>query len=104
MLQQINSTLKKKPTAVRDDAFWRVPLSVAGDGGQPDQVGLWFDQFSQVVGQQLALLDAALHRDLLLPPPSLTRLRQAEHRWFNRTLRNLQNQQNQTKPTEPTES
>ena len=68
-------SIRRRPTAVRDDAFGGVSLSVAGDGREADQVGLGFDEFSQVVGQQLPLLDVSLDGDLLLPPARLTHLK-----------------------------
>lgn len=76
----------RRHTAVRDDAFSGVSLAVAGDGGEADQVGLRFDEFSQIVGQQLPLLDGRLHGNLLLPPARLTHLKHKdkptpERRW-----------------------
>lgn len=67
-------TVGEQLTAVADDAFSGVALSKTSDGGEADQVGFWFDEFSQVVGQQLPLLDASFYRNLLLPPTRLTHL------------------------------
>lgn len=67
-------TVGDQLTAVADDALSGVALPKTSDGGEADQVGFRFDEFSQVVGQQLPLLDGSFYGNLLLPPTRLTHL------------------------------
>src|SRR4029434_3979251 len=55
--------------AVSDDSLCGVALSEAGDGGEAHLVGLWLNQFGQVVCDQLTPLNVSLLLDLRLPPP-----------------------------------
>lgn len=73
-----SGTVGHKHTAVADDAFSGVSLSKTSDGGESDQVGFWFDELRQVVGQQLPLLDGSFDGNLLLPPARLTHLTKTE--------------------------
>src|SRR4029434_10506618 len=85
--------------AVSDDSLCGVALSEAGDGGEAHLVGLWLDQFGQVVCDQLTPLNASLLLDLLLPPPllrSLTHTRTHTHthaHTHTHTRRDCQGQQ-----------
>lgn len=62
-------------TTVADDPFCGIALSEARYGCEAHLIGLGFDEFCEVVAEQLSFLDVVLYRDLLLPPSLMPHLR-----------------------------